>query len=230
MTPGSAARSFEHKEYQRMKRIDLPPPSHLDTTIEEVLRRRSSLREPRSARAFTAAELGTLLGLALGIRNKSGTRMYPSGGALYPTETYLIGNILEGHPAGIFHYHPTAHALEHLWELPSQFDMEHIIRSRSTARSSALMVFTSVWERSNAKYGDYSYYLALIEAGHMAQNILLVATALDIQTRPIGGIDDAKVTELLNLNPTFEQPTYGIVLAGNDNKALPTTLDTPSTE
>ena len=43
-----------------------------------------------------------------------------------------------------------------------------------------------MWGRTGKKYGDFSYYLGMLEAGHVAQNILLTASALRIGARPIG--------------------------------------------
>jgi SagB-type dehydrogenase family enzyme len=62
-----------------------------------------------------------------------------------------------------------------------------------------MIVFTSVWNRSSAKYGDLAYQHALLEAGHMSENILLVAGALHIGTRPYAGFDDAILEQLLDL-------------------------------
>lgn len=50
----------------------------------------------------------------------------------------------------------------------------------------------AAWDRLVAKYGDRGYRYALLEAGHMAQNILLTCTALRRAAVPIGGfLDDA---------------------------------------
>jgi nitroreductase len=48
----------------------------------------------------------------------------------------------------------------------------------------------------------------------MAQNILLVATALGLDARPIAGFDDEKVLSLLDIDPNLEQPVYMISLGG----------------
>lgn len=200
-----------HKEYSRMIRIPLPQAENIPNPLHEVLKDRVSSSLCVTGRKFSLSELGTLLGDSLGMRDGV-HRHYPSGGALYPVETYIIGNVAEGFPSGVFHYNPKAHALEFLWEVPSSFAMSNIVRSPDTPLSSQLVVFTSVWRRSSSKYGDLAYSHAHIEAGHMAQNISLVATALSIGTRPIAGYDDKVLTELLNLDENEEQPIYSILL------------------
>ena len=213
-----AARSGQQKEYARMPRVTLPNPTSTSVSLESVLRDRSSFDRSVSGRAFSQDELGTLLGLALGARKERWSRNYPSGGALFPIETYVIGNVLEGTDAGVFHYHPSAHALEHLWPLPGNFDMSKLIRPFVTPLSGTLVIFTSVWERSAKKYGDFAYSHALLEAGHMAQNILLVATAIGAQCRPVAGCEDSYVAELLDLDPETEQFVYGILLSPPSSK------------
>jgi len=200
-----------HKEYPRMVRISLPEPAPLTMPLHEVLHKRISSPVSITDRALSLQELGNLLGHSLGMSDEK-RRHYPSGGALYPIETYLVGNIIEGYPSGVFHYHPKSHALEFLWETPASFAMSNILRSPEIALAPQLIVFTSVWNRSAAKYGDHAYSHGMLEAGHMAQNILLVATALSMHTRPIAGYNDTVISELLDIDPRLEQPVYSIVL------------------
>jgi len=208
--PGAAPAGV-HKEYLRMPRIQLPPPGALPLALHDALSQRTSFSACATERQLSLSELGTLLGNAVGMRDST-RRRYPSGGALYPVETYLIGAVLEGYPSGVFHYHPKAHALEFLWETPPTFSMSEVIRSANVALAPLLIVFTGVWNRSSMKYGDLAYSHGLIEAGHMAENILLVATSLSMATRPIAGFDDRVVEELLDLNTQIEQPIYSLLL------------------
>lgn len=206
-----------YKEYPRMLRIPLPAPGALSLPLHEALRQRASCFECVTERSLSMTELGTLLGNALGMRDDT-RRHYPSGGALYPIETYLIGTVLEQHPSGVFHYHPKAHALEFLWETPPSFAMSEVIRSTSVALTPILIVFTSVWNRSSIKYGDLAYSHGLIEAGHMAENILLAATALSFGTRPMAGFDDGTLARILDIDERVEQPIYSILLCPSGKK------------
>ncbi|MGO9205007.1 MAG: nitroreductase family protein [Candidatus Limnocylindrales bacterium] len=51
-----------------------------------------------------------------------------------------------------------------------------------------------------------------MEAGHVAQNILLAATAMGVSSVPIGALDDAAVRDVLEL-PATHAPLY-IVAVG----------------
>jgi SagB-type dehydrogenase family enzyme len=216
--PAYAVPTGQHKHYVRMPHIALPDPIPTGMPLEEALRRRVSFDQAISNRPFSAEELGTMLGNSLRARIHKPSRPYPSGGALFPIETYIIGNVLADYQPGIFHYNPTEHSLEHLWNLPEKFSMAKVIRSPVTPLSSMLVIFTAVWERSAKKYGDLAYSHALLEAGHMAQNLLLVSAAMGAQSRPVAGCEDSYVAELLDLEAETEQFVYGILLAPNAKK------------
>ncbi|TSC61500.1 MAG: nitroreductase [Parcubacteria group bacterium Athens0416_74] len=201
-----------HKEYPRMPRIPLPAPAALDTKLSDILkRRRSAGFSGNPDIPTTLQELGTLLGLSLRARENA-HRNYPSGGGLYPIETYLISTQIESETPAVFHYNPSIHALEKLWGLPSRFNIKDIAKHPNSLPLSTLIVFTSVWKRSSAKYGDLSYLHALLEAGHMSENLLLVGCALGLDVRPYAGFDDAVVARLLDLDEEEEQAVHSITL------------------
>lgn len=211
-----------HKDYPRFPRITLPAPQPLTKQLDETIMRRRSFHAAATLRPFSLAELGTLFSVALGKASTHPLRHYPSGGALFPIETYIMGNVVEGQPKAVFHYNPSAHALEHLWNPPEKFSTLDVTTTKDIPVGSALLVFTSVWKRSSAKYGDLTYLHAAIEAGHMAQNILLVATALDISTRPVAGFRDDELHTLLDLDTDLEQVVYSIILAPKSDVAQKT--------
>ncbi len=201
-----------HKAYPRMQCISLPQPDVLTTTLQEALDSRISGHEGDAGIAISLRELGTLFGSALRKRDGVTNRNYPSGGALYPVESYLISNAVESQSPAVFHYNPSKHALERLWDLPPQFDMKSIARHPEWLSLSGLIVFTGVWKRSSAKYGELSYIHTLLEAGHMSENMLLVGSALRLNVRPYAGFDDAVIAELLDLDEENEQSIHTITL------------------
>jgi SagB-type dehydrogenase family enzyme len=208
-----------HKVYARMKQIPLNKPKDIDISLTDALiSRTSSLRDSGRAQ-ISLSECSALLGHGLRKHPQGSSRNYPSGGALFPIETYLIATSLEDAGPGVFHYNPTAHVLEKLWDLPQGFSMKECIPNPDYLSPSVLLVFTSVWGRSSAKYGDFTYGLALLEAGHMSENILLLATALDLEVRPMAGFDDARITELLDINKENEQPVHTVTLSKENDRS-----------
>ena len=199
------------KEYRRMPHVALPVPDILSGTLTDSLRQTTLINSNSITLPLSQSKLGTLLGNAFGA---TGTplRHYPSLGGLYPIETYLVGNVLEGQPRGIFHYNPNMHALEFLWEIPANFQMSNVINIANLPSTSIFIAFTSLWDRSSKIHGDLSYSEAHIEVGHLSQNIMLVATSLGIRAQTISDFDDSVLSELLDIDTHLEQPIHSILL------------------
>ncbi len=196
-----------------MPRIELPEPAAITIGLKEALERRRSARSDDTGTPISLEEMGTLLGLALRKHAHGERRYYPSGGGLYPIETYLISTALETQLPAVYHYNPEAHALERLWDLPAGFKAKEIGRLPEKFEFSSMLVFTSVWQRSSAKYGDLAYLHALLEAGHMSENVLLVSTALGLSARPYAGFEDAQIAQLLDLHEDNEQTVHSVTLS-----------------
>lgn len=205
-----------HKAYPRMPQIFLPEPARLPDTLQETLENRRSARSGNPDMPMSLQETGTLLGLGLAKKRGSVRRNYPSGGALYPVETYVVSTALESQPPAAFHYNPTRHTLERLWVLPDAFNMKSLAKHPDTLPVSTLIVFTSVWQRSSAKYGDLAYQHALIESGHMSENLLLLGSALSLHVRPYAGFNDKLLAQLLDLDEECEQPVHAVTLCKGD--------------
>jgi len=217
------------KEYPRVNTTELPNPEHLHTTLTEALSKRSSA--PLLGQEKIALEnVSTLLHYSSGIKEemkKSANsysiksmrhtrRHYPSGGARYPIETYVVIQHVSGIPKGIYHYNVKKHALEQLKEgkrAVQQF--QKALTYEEMYRASFFFVYSIVWSRMLPKYHDLGYRLALMETGHLSQNALLIATALNLQTRPCTGFSNAQVEELLTLDPEQEATTY-VLAFGKD--------------
>ncbi len=200
-----------HKRYARMKQIPLPKPAKLGVDLQDAITHRHSSFGGNTCAPLTLQECGTLLG-SLQRRPNSVNRNYPSGGALYPIETYLVSTALESQAPAVFHYNPSDHALECLWSLPEDYDLKQLAAYPESLPPSMLLVFTSVWRRSSTKYGDFTYTVALLEAGHMGENILLVGNALGLNLRPFAGFNDERIAELLDLDESEEQTVHTITV------------------
>ena len=62
---------------------------------------------------------------------------------------------------------------------------------------------------------ERGYRYALLEAGHIAQNFILVAEALGLSTCPYGGSYDKAIEELLHIDGTTESVVYTLLLGKN---------------
>lgn len=188
--------------------IQLPAPRlHSDTSLEDALRRRRSVRE-FPERSISLAQAGQLLWAAQGETDDSGLRTSPSAGALYPLETYLIVGSVEGLEPGVYRYDVDGHLLERLASGDQRRALARAALGQSAvSEAPAVVAIGAVYGRTTAKYGNRGRRYVHIEAGHAAQNVLLQAVALGLEAVPTGAFDDGGVRKAMGMKPG-EQPLY----------------------
>jgi len=181
----------------RFDRVHELPDAETDgqVSLEESLATRRSEREFPDT-GVPAADLGQLLWAGQGITDEQGHRTAPSAGARYPIELYVITADEVGH------YRPDEHVLETRADarvLPALADLAF----GQDFVSNAPLVIAIVADpaRTEVEYGSVAEALVDRESGHVAQNILLQATALGLASVPVGGFDPAALAELLALPP-----------------------------
>lgn len=200
-----------NKHYPRFPDLPLAHATLSNDSLSYALAHRHSARDTDfSGTPLTITQLGALLE---GVRSREkGKRSYPSGGELYPIETYVLA--APEKDLTVYHYSPEKHALESLWAIPDNINLQLLTgrQDRVLPLPSTFIIFTAVWHKSIREYGDFAYDLCLLEAGHMAQNILLIAAALSLSARAVGGFSDTLVEELLDIQHSGEQPIYILAL------------------
>ena len=67
---------------------------------------------------------------------------------------------------------------------------------------------TAVLDRTLHKYGARGYRYILLEAGHAAQNLCLLASERGLASLCVGGFADAAVNRFLGLDPRTEATVY----------------------
>ena len=80
------------------------------------------------------------------------------------------------------------------------------------AGCAALLLVAAVFGRTRFKYGLRGYRFALLEAGHVGQNVLLAATALGLAAVPLGGYYDRRTDEFLGLDGVNESTLYTVAV------------------
>ena len=93
----------------------------------------------------------------------------------------------------LYHYDPLRHCLERAGGR-SVDESSSLCRPYHDSRCERRFVaVTAMFSRSRFKYGARAYRFTLLEAGHVAQNLLLAVAALGLAAVPIGGFYDRKV-------------------------------------
>ncbi len=213
---------YETLPYPSRPRIPLPDRIPLTITLDEAIRtRRSAL--VFGSRQLHLAELSTVLDLAYGINSCGGPqrgrirapRNIPSAGALYPLELYLVAGNVSGIDPGLYHFDPSEMTLVYLdgavnvKSIASSFLQGELVKD-----CSAMILITAIFERTVFKYSERSYRFSLIEAGHLGQNIDLVATAFGLAVLNIGGYFDREVDALLSIDGLSQSTIYACALGG----------------
>ena len=219
------------KEYLDLPSLPLPRPELPEASLKQALAARLSCRRFSGA-AITPQQLSTLLAAAYGIQGRLTLgglefleRPVPSGGGLYPLEIYLLIREVADVAPGIYHYAALHHALEQIAavRLPRPLISELFMGQPYLATAAAIAVLVAVVERSLWKYRDRGYRYLLLEAGHVAQNLNLVAPALGLGSLNLGGFFDADLAGLLRIDLDREIPLYAVALgvpAGTDRAEL----------
>jgi SagB-type dehydrogenase family enzyme len=200
----------------------------LHESVPEVLRSFYVLtRERRSHRNFHALalqrkEFEALLCTACGVTGTTSwagrelkLRAYPSSGALYAVEIYPIVFHVEGLDAAVYHYHAIDNALE---VVQPNIDKDEIIGAmlpmeRQMVSGAATMIcLTGNFPRHERKYGEGGYRMLVAEAGHISQNLVLVATALGFAARPFGGVFDGLINKAIGLYESQEEFLLSVLI------------------
>lgn len=172
-----------------------------------------ALLQRRSVRAYgsgslSLAHLGQLLWAAQGITSDDGLRAAPSAGALYPLEIHIVAGDVEGLVSGVYSYDPHQHRLLaiHGGDLRAALGVAAL--NQTWFRDAAvLLVCSAIYDRTTFKYGHRGVRYVHMEAGHVAQNVLLQATALELHSAIVGAFDDQAVHETL-ATPADCAPLY----------------------
>jgi SagB-type dehydrogenase family enzyme len=208
------------KRHPQQPAVALPPPRLPEVSLADAVARRESLRT-FAEDPLPVAQLATVLHTAYGVThatrlpgNRDGQplRAVPSGGALYPLELYVLAQRVDGLAGGLYHYDPWRHALECL---PARADYavgDLTAYPELLEPSAALLVVTAVFWRTRFKYALRGYRFALLEAGHVGQNVALAAAALEIAALPVGGVYDRRLEELVGIDGVNESVVYVFAL------------------
>jgi SagB-type dehydrogenase family enzyme len=179
-------------------RIELPSPkTEGGMSLAEALAQRRSIRR-FTGQALTTNQLSQLCWSAQGITHQGNRRTAPSAGATYPLRVYVST------PEGVFVYHPDKHALEQVSSNDVRAGIARNSNQEWQADAGAIFVVCADVAITAARYKERAGRFVWQETGHVAQNVLLQATALDLGATPVGATDDAALARLLHLPRPWE--------------------------
>jgi len=196
-----------------LDRLELPEPARSGgQPFWKVLHERSSIRD-YGPEALTLEEVSQILWASQGITRERGEwqfRTAPSAGGLYPIETYLAVNRVDDLASGLYHYEVRYHRLAMLREdqLIGQALTRAAMGQTMCQRAAIMLIWTAVIARSARKYGERAYRYIHMDAGHIAQNVYLAVTELDLGCCVMGAFFEDEVNLVLELNGREETAVY----------------------
>ncbi len=200
--------------------VDLPEsPAPPVIPLGEAILKRSTAKQ-MIPRPISLQSVATLLYCAYGVTRDQRAlgfprsfRTVPSAGALYPLELYFHCGHAEAFQSGLYHYNPTKNHLRLLMDGDQSKEIAPMLVQPNIAHNASLIVFiTAVFNRSTFKYGDRGYRFALLEAGHVAQNLNLAAISLGLGAINLGGFYDRKIDAFLDLDGLTQSTLYMVAV------------------
>jgi len=177
-------------------------------SVEEAIGQRRTVRGYAS-KALALDHLSQLLWACQGITGQSGfKRAAPSAGALYPMDVYAVTgtDVLRPIEGGVYHYNPLGHTLS----LVVKGDLRRTVARAALsqmwiAAAPVSVVISAEYDRVSVKYGERGVRYAMIEAGHIGQNLFLQAEALGLKAGIVGAFSDREIIRAMGI-PSSHQP------------------------
>ncbi len=201
-TPPTRCREIEFRE-----KFDLPDPEVLSpgtTDILEIMEERRSRRR-YTDKSLTDEELSLMLYYTQGVqRELSGEktmRTVPSAGARHALETFLYLDRAENLPRGLYHYRPLEHSLALLEEGDFSAEMgKAALGQEHVKNAAAVFIWAADSMRMAWRYSERAVRYIHLDAGHVCQNLYLVAQEIEAGVCAIAAYDDDYINELLDLD------------------------------
>jgi SagB-type dehydrogenase family enzyme len=221
-----------YKFYSYAPVFGLPSPSRSpdEQPGPDVL---SCIARRRTVRSFgatplTLLELSRLLWSSAGItasfitpQGQDFYRAAPDAGALYPIETYVIVNKVDGLEPGLYHYRVAgadilerpivegSHSLEQLRAADLRSEISAAALDQPLCgKAGAVFLWTAVFDRSEWKYRERAYRYFYLDAGHIAAQLSLTAVSQGLGTCQLAAFYDHEVNALLGIDGRSEGCVY----------------------
>ncbi len=177
-------------------------------SVEQAIKQRRTIRSFTS-QSLDLNQLSQLLWSASGITEENGyKRAAPSAGALYPMDVYVVvgQNRVPPVDAGVYRYEPGENQLSEVLKGDMRSSVARASLSQMWMADAPLtMVITAEYRRATVKYGKRGIQYALIEAGHIGQNIFLQAQSLGLEAGIVGAFNDAALIDAIGI-PSAHEP------------------------
>lgn len=188
-------------------------------SLLEIMERRRTTRKVLTT-PLTLEALSECLFAGLGITGFVQTetallplKMTPSGGARNPFEAFVWVKNVQGLDPGLYHYSASEHSAQFIDKLP-QASAQNFVQKQDWADDMPAIIFlVAVLERVTWKYNDpNAYRVVMIEAGHIAQNMMLACSNNSLTACPTAALNHTQISNVLGLSSITQTPIYAILI------------------
>jgi len=189
--------------------IDLPPAASLPPITVNLLgliEKRESLRQytqdPLSLEELTMLLWGTQGVRYMDQKLKVIKQNVPSAGSRHPFETFLLVNRVEGLEPGLYRYLGIPHKLArlvHSGDVNAALT-DACLGQKQVQTSAVTFIWAAVPLRTVWRYSQRGYRYIHLDAGHVCQNLYLIAEAIGCGGCAIAAFDDNQVNAILGLD------------------------------
>jgi len=172
------------------------------TPLCQLLLKRKSIRKFKKE-PLKLVEASRILWATYGLVNRK-RRVVPSAGATYPVEVYVVVKNVEGLKPGIYRYSEEEHSLMLIREGDYSRALARACLDQQWVEEAPMNVVVVAQHRKTTDwYGERGFRYIYMEAGHIGQNIYLVATEMGLGTVAIGAFIDEEVARLIGLGDEY---------------------------
>lgn len=201
--------------------VPLGRPPLNDGVLHYMKRRRSYRGFARTA--LSSAALSRCLFAGFGVTAFATTgvvghddiplKFAPSAGGRNPFDGFVVVRNVEGVSPGAYHYCGVQGTLGLVSSHVAHTYGELLAGQPWFDNAAAVVFLVANFERTMWKYPHHSAYrVVLLEAGHIAQNILLAATDFELASAPTSAIADTLVETTFRLDRTLHGALYAVGL------------------
>ncbi len=201
-----------YKSYPDKPKIELPKQNNIKTeTLNHAILNRRSIRD-FSKKPLSKEQLSYLIWASTGLQRKERGFEYrtaPSAGALYPIETYVVINNVKNIAQGVYHYNIESNHLEEIKKGDHRSAIaEAALNQPMCYHAAAVFIWTAIFNRSKCKYGQRAYRYIYLDAGHIAENLALSATSINLGTCQVAALYDDEVNQIIDIDGITESTIY----------------------
>lgn len=110
---------------------------------------------------------------------------------------------------GVYHYNIEFHHLEELKKGDFRTDITRAALDQSMCYQAAVVfIWSAIFNRSKCKYGQRAYRYIYLDAGHIAENLALSATSINLGTCQIAALYDDEVNKIIDIDGIGESSIY----------------------